>query len=138
MIFRPEDFGAVADGINNDSIAVWKAIDAAIQLDGEAQVLFEANKTYRFSATEDQKSGKHQMMVGGLRQEAYSLNCTAPFPISNAKDIHFKGDNTKLIVDPPFNYCNMFDSENITIEGFVFDYSYHPFVKGTMIGSIKG
>ena len=132
-IFRPEDFGAIADGINNDAIAVWKAIDAAIQFDGEAQVLFAENRTYRFSPTDDQKSGKHQMMVGGLRQEAHSMNCTAPFPIADAKDVHCKGNNTTLLIDPPFNYCNMYDSENITIEGFNFDYSYHPFVKGTMI-----
>ena len=132
-IFRPEDFGAIADGINNDAIAVWKAIDSATKYDGEAKVLFADNKTYRFGPTDDQKSGKHQMMVGGLRQEADSLNCTAPFPISGAKDVHFKGNNTTLLIDPPFNYCNMFESENVMIEGFNFDYSYHPFVKGTMI-----
>ena len=77
-IFRPEDFGAIANGIHNDAIAIWKTLAAAIEYDGEAQVLLEANKTYRFGPTEDQKCGKHQMLIGGLRQNPASMNCTAP------------------------------------------------------------
>ena len=132
-IFRPEDFGAIADGINNDSIAVWKAIDAATKFDGEAQVLFEENKTYRFGPTPDQKSGKYQMLVGGLRQDPASMNCTAPISLDGAKNVHIKGSSTRILIDPPYNYCNVYFSENIVIEGLIFDYSYHPFVKGTMI-----
>ena len=28
-IFRPEDYGAIADGIHNDATALWSAIAAA-------------------------------------------------------------------------------------------------------------
>ncbi len=133
MIFRPEDFGAKADGINNDAIALWKTIAAASEFEGEAQVLLGADKTYRFGPTDDQKSGKHQMLIGGLKQNAASMNCTAPISIANAKNVHIKGSNTKILIDPPFNYCNIYHSENIIIEGLVFDYSYHPFAKGTLV-----
>ncbi len=132
-IFRPEDFGAFADGIRNDAIALWSAIAAASKYDGEAQVLLEADKTYHFGPTEDQKSGKHQMLVGGLRQDPASMNCTAPIAIDGAKNVHIKGNNTTILIDKPFNYCNIYNSENIMIEGLIFDYSTHPYVKGTML-----
>lgn len=132
-IVRPEDFGAIADGIHNDAIAVWKALDAAKRFDGEVQVLFAADKTYRFGPTDDQKSGKYQMLVGGLRQDPASMNCTAPISLDGVKNVHIKGQNTKILLDPPFNYCNIYYSENIIIEGLVFDYSYHPYVKGSVI-----
>ena len=132
-IFRPEEFGAVADGLNNDAIALWKAIVAATEFDGEAQILLEAGKTYRFGPTEDQKCGRHQMLIGGLKQNAASMNCTAPISIEGAKDLHIKGSNTTILIDPPYNYCNIYSSENIVIEGLIFDYSYHPYVKGTML-----
>jgi hypothetical protein len=133
QIFRPEDFGAFADGINNDAIALWKAIAAAIEFDGEAQVLLQSDKTYRFGPTDDQKSGKYQMLIGGLRQNPASMNCTAPISIADAKDVHVKGSNTTILIDKPFNYCNIYNSEDIIIEGLIFDYSTHPYVKGTML-----
>ncbi len=132
-IFRPEEFGARADGIHNDAIALWSAVAAACEYDGEAQVLLEANKTYYIAPTEEQKSGKIQMLIGGVKQYASSLACTAAIPIADAKDVHVKGDRTKILLSPPFNYCNVYHSENIAIEGLVFDYAYHPFAKATLI-----
>ena len=95
-IFRPEDFGAIADGINNDAVAFWKTIVAASEFEGEAQVLLEANKTYRFEPTEDQRCGKHQMLIGGLKQNPASMNCTAPISIDEAKNVHIKVPVTAL------------------------------------------
>ena len=90
-IFRPEEFGAIADGIHNDATALWSAIAAACEYDGEAQVLLEAGKTYYIAPTEDQKSGKDPMKIGGVKQYASSMNCTAAIPIADAKDVHIKG-----------------------------------------------
>ena len=132
-IFRPEDFGAIADGIHNDVVALWRALSEATDFEGEAQVLLEANKTYRFGPTDDQKSGKYQMLVGGLCQNPASMNCTAPISIDGAKNVHIKGCNTTILIDKPYNYCNVYNSENIVIEGLIFDYSTHPYVKGTVI-----
>lgn len=129
-IFNPSDFGAKADGINNDAIALWKTLAAASDFDGEAQVLLEAGKTYRFGPTEDQKCGRHQMLIGGICQDPASLNCTAPISLDRAKNVHIKGENTKILIDKPYNYCNIYHSENIVIEGLIFDYSVHPYVKG--------
>ena len=134
-ILRPEDFGAIADGINNDALAFWKTIVAASEFEGEAQVLLEANKTYRFGPTEDQRCGKHQMLIGGLKQNPASMNCTAPISIDEAKNVHIKGSNTKILIDPPYNYCNIYNSENIIIEGLIFDYSIHPYVKGELLSA---
>lgn len=133
QIFRPEDFGALADGMHNDAIALWKAIAEASAYEGEAQVLLQADKTYRFGPTEDQKCGRHQMLIGGLKQDPASMNCTAPIAIEGAKNVHVKGSNTTILIDPPYNYCNVYNCENITIEGLTFDYSYHPFAKGTLV-----
>ena len=132
-IFRPEDFGALADGIHNDAIALWKALAAAIEFDGEAQVLLEADKAYRFGPTEDQKCGRHQMLIGGLCQNPASMNCTAPISLNGAKNVHVKGSNTTILIDKPYNYCNIYNSENVVIEGLNFDYSTHPYVKGSLI-----
>ena len=125
QIFRPEDFGAFADGINNDAIALWKAIAAAIEFDGEAQVLLQSDKTYRFGPTDDQKNGKYQMLIGGLKQNPASMNCTAPISIADAKDVHVKGSNTTILIDKPFNYCNIYNSEDI-IRGLAIDYIICP------------
>lgn len=132
-IFRPEDFGALADGVNNDAIALWKALAAASEFEGEAQVLLQSDKTYRFGPTDDQRCGKYQMLIGGLKQNPASMNCTAPISIDGAKQLHIKGSNTTILIDKPFNYCNIYNSEDIIIEGLIFDYSTHPYVKGTML-----
>ena len=116
-IFRSEDFGALADGIHNDAIALWKTIAAASEFEGEAQVLLQSDKTYRFGPTDDQRCGKYQMLIGGLRQNPASMNCTAPISIADAKDVHIKGSDTTILIDKPFNYCNIYNSEDIIIEG---------------------
>ena len=132
-IFRPEEFGAIADGIHNDATALWSAITAACEYKGEAQVLLQADKAYHIAPTDEQKSGKLQMKIGGVKQYASSMNCTAAIPIADAKDVHIKGKNTKILLSPPFNYCNIYHSENISVEGLVFDYAYHPFAKATLV-----
>ena len=42
-IFRPEDFGALADGIHNDAIALWEAIAAAIE---RGEIAKERHESY--------------------------------------------------------------------------------------------
>ena len=131
-IFRPEDFGALADGINNDAIAFWKAIAAATNYDGESQVLLQSDKTYYIAPTDEQLKA-NKLVRQGFKQDVNSLDCLAAICLADAKDVHIKGDNSKLLLEPPFFYCSIYDCENITIEGLTFDYRYRPFAKAELV-----
>ena len=131
-IFRPEDFGAFADGINNDALAFWKALAAATECEEEAQVLLQANKTYYIAPTDEQKKAD-SFVRQGYRQNVQSLDCLSAIALADTKNVHIKGENTKILLEPPFFYCSIYGCENITIEGLVFDYRYRPFAKAELI-----
>lgn len=131
-IFKPEDFGAKADGINNDAVSLWKAIAAASEAEEESLVLLQSDKTYYIAPTEEQKEANN-FVRQGYKQNVHSLDCLSAIALADTKNVHIKGENTKLLLEPPFFYCSIYNCENITIEGLVFDYRYRPFAKAELI-----
>jgi len=109
-IFRPEDFGAKGDGVSNDAFAFSQALAAA---KAGGTVLLGANRSYYFAPT------------AGASAAAIDLD--------GAKNITIRGDNTTLLIDRPLYYCNLRNSQNVTLSGLTFDYRVRPFALGRAI-----
>ena len=64
-IFRPEDFGAAADGVTNDALALWQALDAA---QNGGTVLLQPGKTYYIAPVEEAEIAQFSSSAGLSRE----------------------------------------------------------------------
>ncbi len=111
--FRVDDFGAVGDGITDDSAAVAAAVNAAAADPSESKaVIFRENAVYR---SETDHSGRNFFIM-----------------LKNAENIAVRGKNTTLLMRAPMRVLCMESSRNTEFSGFVIDYSPKPYIKGTV------
>ncbi len=108
-----EAFGAKADGVTNDAMALWKALTAAHE---GGIVALQPHKTYYIAP------------VPGLEDSPI-----AAISLREAKNVTVIGESTMLLLGKPLFYCNIVRCENICIKGITFDYRQHPFAKATAL-----
>lgn len=126
-IFRPEDFGAVADGVTNDALALWQALDAA--QDG-GTVLLQPGKTYYIAPVNEAEIAQFSSSAGLSREGKKRF---AAIDLNGAHDLTVRGENTTILLEKPFFYCNINYTERVTIEGLNFDYRHRPFAGARLI-----
>ena len=114
--FDVSDYGAKGDGTTNDQVAIANAIQAAKSAGGGI-VRFDYTKTYRIE--------------GG---QIYA------FDLSDTKNIKIVGINpenpierARLLLKSPVRVANIFNSENIQIDGFIVDYYPLPYWQSEII-----
>lgn len=107
-ILYVKDFGAVGDGVNDDAYAINMAIEALKSAPEGSTLVFESNKTYYYR---DNHIGQRPVFFF-----RYQKNKT------------LKGDNSMILLGGTgLYYADIEYCENITIEGFNFDYGdYKP------------
>jgi len=127
-IFKLSDFGAKADGITNDALALWRALDAA--KDGGI-VELEENKTYYIAPCK--KSDIAEFSSSGASESTDLENRMAAIDLNGAKNLTIKGKSSKILLEKPLFYCNINYCENIVIDGLIFDYKVRPFVKAELV-----
>lgn len=113
--FSPEEFGAVGDGIHDDSPALLKALAAMRAVDGPVRLVF-SEKTYRL--------GKQDVS-------------DAQFDLSGMENIEVDGQGATLIIHPVHGVARFFNSRNITFKNFVIQHDPLPFMQGTIISANK-
>ena len=111
--FTPEAFGAVADGITNDSNAVNAAIQEAAKCGGTVQ--FAKDKEYFFDEPEGEGPVK------------------AALTLINAKGVTLKGDNTVIKLGKSFRYFSVYCCNDIKIDGFIFERNPHVAFRGRLV-----
>ena len=131
-IFKLSDFGAKADGITNDALALWRALDAA--KDGGI-VELEENKTYYIAPCK--KSDIAEFSSSGASESTDLENRMAAIDLNGAKNLTIKGKSSKILLEKPLFYCNINYCENIVIDGLIFDYKVRPFVKAELVALNK-
>jgi hypothetical protein len=117
--FNVKDYGAIGDGITDDTAAILTTISTANAASSSNEVYFPAG-IYKISSSNE-----------------YALQ------LENLSNIRLKGEGTNsiLLVSNPenggigFTYCT-----NISVEGFTFDYDPLPFTQGTItdVDTISG
>ena len=127
-IWKPEDFGAVADGITNDAYAFWKTLDAA---KSGGTVILEENKSYYIAPLG--KAEIAEFVSSGTLESGDGINHPAAIDLNGVKNLTIKGKNSTILLESPLFYCNINYTENITIEGINFDYKDRPFAGATLI-----
>lgn len=127
-IFRPEDFGAVADGVNNDANAFWTALDAA---KNGGTVVLEDGKSYYIAPYGDAEIAEFK--ASAFLSKEKGLNHPAAIDLNGAKNLTIKGNNSTILLERPLFYCNINFTENVTIDGINFDYRTRPFAGATLV-----
>ena len=103
VVLKVSDYGAVGDGKTDDSSAISTVMDMA-KMKGQNNtpviIEFEKDKSYYFK----DMYGASSIMY-----------------VNKYKNLTIRGDNTTLVMDRTmnlWNYININESENITVEGF--------------------
>ncbi|TSA37119.1 MAG: hypothetical protein D4R65_01525 [Verrucomicrobiaceae bacterium] len=115
QVFRVADFGAIGDGVTDDSAAIRVAISAAVQAGSEATVQFDA-KRYRVSA-DPEGDGKYCFKLAGAKQVAVQGVPGATELISSS---------------PRAGMFGFFSCEDVRVSGVVIDYDPVPFIQGNI------
>ncbi len=112
LIFMPEDFGAVGDGVTDDGQAFLRAVKAMTEAPGEAKklMLLKPRTTYRILSTD-----------GGEG---------AVITLRGAKNIAFIGDETYLCIKLPSGGIRINKSENIFFAGIELGFDPSPMFNG--------
>lgn len=101
-VLYAKDFGAVGDGVHDDTDAVLKAINAAVMTGVPTRLEFEENAVYRMREITDQ-------------------GCM--IDIRDAKNIEIEGNNCTLLSERPINNALLvYNCQNVKISGITFDW----------------
>lgn len=126
-IFNIKSFGAIGDGITNDAIAFWKALDA---VKNGGVLKLEKDKIYYIAQIDN--TDNNNISVSGAIASGEGVNRPAAIDLNNAENVVISGDNTTILIDNPLFYCNINYTNNVTLEGLNFDYKVRPFVLGKL------
>ena len=102
MIFRVKDYGAVGDGVTDDSPAIQRALGAVRNAEGPACLVFEPGASYRLCDS----SGRW-----------------AALDLQRFSDLTLHGEDTTLVLDMTGglkSYVNINECRNMRMEGFHF------------------
>lgn len=104
-----KDFGAIGDGVTDDSMAVTAAIEA-LRTAGDGSILyFEPNKVYYFG------EGSYALSLVGLR------------------NVTVKGENTTILAKSIMGLCLLHANQNVVLNGFRFDYATKPYALAEVV-----
>ena len=112
-IFTPEAFGAVADGITDDSNAVKAAINEAVKCGGTVQ--FAKDKEYFFAEPRGDGPVK------------------SAFALFKANGVTIKGENTVIRLGKTFTNFYISCCSDVTIDGFIFETAPHSAFRGRLV-----
>ncbi len=110
--FNVRDFGAIGDGLADDTPAILSAVSAADASPYSAEVFLPAG-SYRISSTND-----------------YALQ------LENLSDVRLKGEGTDtvlLVSNPENGGVGVVNSTNTLLADFTVDYDPLPFTQGTIV-----
>lgn len=127
-VFEIKNFGAKGDGITNDAVAFWNALDA-VKNGGILQL--EKNKTYYIAKTNVEDN--ENIVASGAISSGGSKNRVAAIDLNNAENVIIRGENSTILIDNPLFYCNINYTKNVTLDGLNFDYKVRPFVLGKLV-----
>ncbi|MGN6554856.1 MAG: hypothetical protein ACTHLW_14205 [Verrucomicrobiota bacterium] len=113
-VFDVANFGAVGNGIADDYVAVSNALAAASASTNGGIVRFDGAKTYR--------------LVG-------PSSVSVALSISGKRNLRVEGNGAKLSLLPPKRMVEIYDSQNICVDGFEVNYSPLPYFQGTITGA---
>jgi len=118
-VFNVKDFGALGNGEADDTSAIKKAIESAIEKgkEGHATVILPTGK-YSIATSQ----GKSQMM---------EFNNACNITIQGEKDVTF------LVRKPTFGLMKFVDGKNLTFKSFDIDYSPLPITQMKVL-AVKG
>ncbi|QHI69819.1 right-handed parallel beta-helix repeat-containing protein [Tichowtungia aerotolerans] len=109
--FTPEEFGAVGDGVHDDSSALLEALVAMRRCGGPVRLVF-SEKTYRF--------GKQTV-------------CDAMFDLSDMTRVEVDGQGATLILNPVNGVVRCFNSRSVIFKNFVIQHDPLPFMQGAVV-----
>jgi hypothetical protein len=122
LIFRPEAYGAVADGIQDNSPAFWRALEEASRTPGATLELLPG-KTYYFAPKPCHTQPVTPAVVSGSSQAGQM----AVIVLNAAQNLTIRGQNTTLLTDAPLYFADITNTCGVLLEGLNFDYRVRPF-----------
>lgn len=114
--FYVKDYGAVGDGVTDDSAAINRAVAAAAVYDGEKTVIFDP-KVYRVLEV----------------PETNSHNCL--FSLVGVKDLHLSGKGATLLFKGRNRLLYLESCKNFSMSGFRIDYQPKPFILAKVLAA---
>ena len=128
-VFNVRDYGAVGDGVHDDSPAIAKAIEAAKAQTGEDHVVLLPTGTYRLATTHSATFKREMTDENGVPKE---LTQGGHLLVASASNLTVRGEaGTKLIMTDVYQQgVTVLDSQNVTIEQMSIDYDPLPFTQG--------
>lgn len=112
-VFKPEDFGALADGIHDDSSAVSAAIEEASKCCGKVE--FAKDKVYYVEPSVTPKGRRAAILLQGV------------------SGVSLKGNNTVIRVGNVASYFDIIGCSDITLDGFIFEMYPHVAFRGRLV-----
>lgn len=111
-----KDFGAVGDGITDDSVAIRNAVIELQRCGKDTALYFEKDKNYLFDS---------------YREDIYGV-----FSLNSGERISIIGENTTITVASPNAYLEIYHTTDLLIEGFTFNMKVKPYFLGTAASEI--
>lgn len=103
-----KDYGAVGDGVTDDSAAIFAAFSALKAAGDNSELVLESGKAYYY-APNSQVDG------------------TVIFSLENCANVHICGNNSKIITDAPNRLLNTVDTTSCSVTGLSFTYKTRPY-----------
>lgn len=128
-VFNVRDFGAIGDGVADDSPAVAKAIEAAKVDSSTNHIVLLPAGTYRFATIHSATYNRVMVDENGVPKD---LTQTGHLLVASAKNLTIRGEaGTKLIMTDVYTTgVLVVDSTNVTIEQVAIDFDPLPFTQG--------
>lgn len=133
-VFNVRDFGAVGDGVHDDSRAFDKAKSAAIQYGPGATILIPEGN-YVLSKISDARVDWTYPISEELAGRSLFIQDSGHWTFANVEGLHIRGlpGSTILLSHPDEAGIVFLRCRNIRVEGIAVDYDPLPFTQGTVL-----